>query len=134
MTGSTARVTVIGPNRLVSIWLRTCCGESSSKKPPKKLPALLTSTSMRPNRSTAAATARSALCASVISSRAASRFSCSPTACATVSGLRPVATTLWPAVRAARAKRVPMPRPAPVINQVLAVEVMPDREPPVGAW
>jgi hypothetical protein len=67
MTGSTARVTVIGPKRLVSIWLRTCCGESSSKKPPKKLPALLTSTSMRPNRATAAATAPSALCASVMS-------------------------------------------------------------------
>jgi hypothetical protein len=68
ITGSTARVTVIGPNMLVSIWRRTCCGESSSKKPPKKLPALLASTSMRPNRATAAAKARSALCASVMSS------------------------------------------------------------------
>jgi NAD(P)-dependent dehydrogenase (short-subunit alcohol dehydrogenase family) len=35
-------------------------GRNLDKKPPKKLPALLTSTSMRPKRSTAAATARSA--------------------------------------------------------------------------
>ena len=33
ITGSTARVTFIGPNSSVSIWLRTCSGLSSSKKP-----------------------------------------------------------------------------------------------------
>ena len=54
MTGSTARVTFIGPKRFVSIWRSICSGVSSSKKPAKKLPALLTSTSMPPNRSTAA--------------------------------------------------------------------------------
>ncbi len=94
ITGSTARVTVIGPNRLVSSCARTCSVVSSSKKPARKLPALLTSTSIRPKRSTAAAAASSALCGSVTSSAVTSRFSCSPTAEATVSGLRPVATTL----------------------------------------
>ena len=44
-------------------------------------------------------------------------------ASATVSGLRPVATTLWPAASAALAMSAPMPRPAPVINQVF-VSVM----------
>src|SRR3954463_7870656 len=117
MTGRTARVTVIGPNRLVSICERTCSVVSSSKKPARKLPALLSSTSMRPKRSTAAATASSALWGSVTSRAVTSRFSCSPTAERTVSGLRPVATTLWPAARAARANSTPMPRPAPGMSQ-----------------
>ena len=33
ITGSTARVTFIGPNRLVSIWRAELLGLSSSKKP-----------------------------------------------------------------------------------------------------
>src|SRR3954464_10320261 len=121
MTGSTARVTVMGPKRLVSIWARTCSVVISSKKPATKLPALLSSTSMRPKRSSAAAAASSALWASVTSRAATSRFSCSPTAERTASGLRPVATTLWPAARAARANSTPMPRPAPVISQVFVM-------------
>jgi hypothetical protein len=94
ITGSTARLTVIGPKRLVSICERTCSVVSSSKKPARKLPALLTSTSKRPKRSTAADTASSALWGSVTSRAVTSRLSCAPTAEATVSGLRPVATTL----------------------------------------
>ena len=39
-------------------------------------------------------------------------------ASATASGLRPVATTAWPAASAALAKSTPMPRPAPVMNQI----------------
>ena len=39
------------------------------------------------------------------------------TASATASGLRPVATTALPAASAAPAMSVPMPRPAPVMNQ-----------------
>ena len=35
----------------------------------------------------------------------------------TVSGLRPVATTAWPAASAALAMSTPMPRPAPVMSQ-----------------
>jgi hypothetical protein len=37
----------------------------------------------------------------------------------TVTGLRLVATTLWPAASAAFANSTPMPRPALVMNQVL---------------
>ena len=55
--GSTARVTLSGPNRFVSTCARKSSAVISSKNPAKKLPALLTSTSMRPNRSTAACTA-----------------------------------------------------------------------------
>ena len=53
MTGRAARVTLTGPNRVVSICARNSSGVSSSKNPALKLPALLTSTSIRPNRSTA---------------------------------------------------------------------------------
>src|SRR4051812_25689433 len=121
ITGSTARVTVIGPKRLVSICERTCSVVSSSKKPATKLPALLSSTSMRANRSIAAAAASSALWGSVTSRAVTSRFSCSPSAERTVSGSRPVATTLWPAARIARANSTPMPRPAPVMSQVFVM-------------
>ena len=131
ITGSTARVTVIGPNRLVSICERTCSVVSSSKKPARKLPALLSSTSMRPKRSTATATASSALWGSVTSRTVTSRFSCSPRAERTASGLRPVATTLWPAAKAARANSTPMPRPAPVMSQVFVMALTVD---PRMAW
>ena len=57
ITGRTARVTFIGPNRLVSICQRNCSESISSKKPAMKFPALFTSTSMRPNRSVAACAA-----------------------------------------------------------------------------
>ena len=53
-------MTFIGPNRVVSICARKSAGLISSKNPAKKLPALLTSTSIRPNRSAAALTAASA--------------------------------------------------------------------------
>ena len=44
-------------------------------------------------------------------------FDC-PKALDTASLFRPVATTAWPAARAALAKSAPMPRPAPVMNQI----------------
>ena len=56
--------------------------------------------------------------AAVTSSLTASRsFDC-PKALDTRSLSRPEATTAWPAARAALAKSTPMPRPAPVINQI----------------
>src|SRR3954453_4434017 len=131
MAGSTARVTVIGPKRLVSIWERICSVVSSSKKPARKLAALLSRTSMRPKRSSAAAAAASAWCGSVTSRAVTSRFSCSPTAARTVSGLRPVATTLWPAAKAARANSTPMPRPAPVMSQVFVMSSKLDPRRPI---
>ena len=41
--GSAARVTLTGPNRVVSIWARQSSGLISSKNPALKLPALFTS-------------------------------------------------------------------------------------------
>src|SRR3954447_22491265 len=68
------------------------------------------------NRSMAAFAAASADAGLVTSSSAASRSSCSPTACLTVWVLRPVATTAWPAASAALARSTPIPRPAPVMS------------------
>ena len=53
----------------------------------------------------------------VTSSSVVVRPSWSPIAAATFSGRRPVATTEWPAARAALAISTPNPRPAPVISQ-----------------
>src|SRR4051794_31539681 len=73
---------------------------------------------MRPNRSTAARTAASASARLVTSSFTGSRsFDC-PNALDTRSVSRPVATTEWPAAKAGLAKSVPIPRPAPVMNQI----------------
>src|SRR5688500_5636725 len=73
---------------------------------------------MRPNRSTAARTAASASARLVTSSLTGSRsFDC-PTALDTRSVSRPAATTGWPAARAALATSAPIPRPAPVMNQI----------------
>ncbi len=55
----------------------------------------------------------------VTSSLTTRRFSGFPTALATFSVLRPVATTLWPAANATLAISRPSPRPAPVMNQTL---------------
>ena len=84
MIGRVARVTLIGPKKVVSIWARNSSGVSSSKNPALKLPALLTSTSIRPNRSTATLTAAPASAESVTSSLTASRSSFSPRAAVTV--------------------------------------------------
>src|SRR5215216_2474153 len=128
MTGSTARVTFMGPNTLTVNWRSICSGVSSSKRPASKLAALLTSTSTAPKRSTAASTAASASCVLVTSSLTTSRLSESRRALATASGSRPVATTLWPAASAALAKSTPMPRPAPVMIQVFFSVVMTARK------
>src|SRR3954464_299157 len=77
------------------------------------------STSMRPNRSTAALTAASASTRLVTSSLTASRsFDCLK-ACDTRLLSRAVATTACPAAKAAFAKSTPIPRLAPVMNQTL---------------
>src|SRR4051794_38360251 len=124
MTGRTARVTFIGPMRLVGSCRSICSGVSSSEKPAEKLAALLTSTSMPPKRSTAASIAARASSRRFTSSLTTSKWGESPSAWATVSGLRPVATTLWPAASAALAMSTPMPRPAPVMSQVFVLVVV----------
>src|SRR5947208_13621822 len=79
---------------------------------------------MRPNRLTAARTAASASVRLVTSSLTTSRLSDLPTALATALLSRPVATTVWPAARAALAKSTPMPRVAPVMNQVFLLTMV----------
>src|SRR4051794_19057141 len=116
-SGRAARVTLTGPNRVVSIWERKFSGVIFSKKPAWKFPALLTRTSSRPNRSTVAFTAAVASAGSVTSRSTGSSSSCSPRAFVMDSALRAVATTAWPAARAALAMSTPRPRPAPVMNQ-----------------
>src|SRR6185295_11028747 len=64
-----------------------------------------------------------------MSSLTTSRSSDAPTALATASVFRPVATTAWPAARAALAKSMPMPRLAPVINQTLLILLPPVSRP-----
>src|SRR5712672_2633332 len=80
---------------------------------------------MRPNRSTAARTAASALARLVTSSLTASRSFDWPKALDTAALSRPEATTALPAARAALAKSTPMPRLAPVINQILLLLMTP---------
>ena len=58
----------------------------------------------------------------------ASRSSCSPSAAVTLSALRAVATTALPAASAALAMSTPMPRAAPVMNQIF-LSVMSTIEP-----
>src|SRR3954447_14785119 len=120
--GRAARVTLTGPNRVVSIWARKSSGVISSKKPALNDPALLTRTSRRPNRSTAAATAACAAAGSVTSRATASRSSSSPSAFVTLSALRAVATTRCPVGRAALAMSTPRPRPAPVTSHTFCAE------------
>jgi len=60
MTGSTARVTLMGPERPLASGKSTWAGVSSSKYVAWKLVALLTDTSMRPKRPSAALKAESA--------------------------------------------------------------------------
>src|SRR3954469_6289246 len=79
---------------------------------------------MPPKRSTAASIAACASARLVTSSLTTSRRAESPSARATASGLRPVATTLWPAASAALAMWAPLPRPAPVMSQVFVLVVM----------
>ena len=129
MTGSTARVTFIGPIRFVASCCSTCCGDISSKNPLNDTPALFTNTSMRPKRSTACVAADAASSTLVTSSRSARTRSSSPKAAATSSGRRAVPTTASPAASVARTIDAPIPRPAPVTNQTLISPPSPANQP-----
>src|SRR5579864_4747073 len=92
---------------------------------------------IRPNLSTDSLTADSASAGLVISSFTTNRSEDLPRAWATLSVLRPVATTLWPAARAALAIYTPIPRPAPVISQTLLMSLLLNNDPSngsVGVW
>ncbi len=80
-------------------------------------PALLTSTSSRPNAFVATATASTAACSLVTSSATVRTWSpYRSIRSASCAGLRAVATSLWPAASTASASARPRPRELPVIN------------------
>lgn len=85
---------------------------------------VITSTSMRPNRSTVARTAVWASPNRVMSSLAVRRFPDSPSVSDRRTVSRPVATTACPAASAALAISTPIPRPAPVMNQTFCVSMV----------
>ena len=119
MTGRTARVTFSGPKKFVSICARNCSGLISSKYPAWKFPALLTRTSMRPNRSIAARTADVDRAVSVMSSRDGQEVVVLADRRDDVR--RP--HVRWrrrdPGGECRLAMSTPMPRPAPVMSQTL---------------
>lgn len=116
MNGSTARVIFIVPKILVSICWRISFSDISSKYPSNPYPALLTSTSIRPNRSKAVSTDDFTCSSFVMSSLRVSRFGELPRVFSISSGLRAVATTLYPLSKASLAIAAPRPLFAPVIN------------------
>src|SRR3954470_13528775 len=110
--GSTARVIRIEPKTLVSNSARACSIELSSAAPAMPTPALLTSTSIRPDRSSTSRTTPATDRSSVTSSgrnTTPSRFS--PAA-----ALRLVPYTVNPAPTSACAAASPMPADAPVTS------------------
>lgn len=121
MTGSTARVTLISPKTLRSNSDRASVSLISSSAPSSPRPALLTRTSMPPNRPTAASMACGMLSLSVTSSATANTLSEFFRSSGTRSGFRTPTTTLLPSASAARAISAPIPRDEPVTNQVAMI-------------
>src|SRR5688572_26713155 len=112
MCGSTARVVRIEPKTLVSKSARACSIELSSAAPAMPTPALFTSTSIRPDRSSTSRTTPATDPSSVTSSgrnTTPSRFS--PAA-----AFRLVPYTVNPAPTSARAAASPIPADAPVTS------------------
>ena len=106
------------PKRFTSNSLLIVSSLVSSKQVMAPYPALLTSTSIRPNLATAASAASSYIEASgmEISSGICNTLSLYSADIAIPFSFRVVATTQSPAFRAAIAVAIPIPFPAPVIN------------------
>src|SRR5215217_4758777 len=112
MWGSTARVIRIEPKTLVSNSARACSIELSSAAPAMPKPALLTSTSMRPDRSSSSRTAAATEASSVTSSGR----NTTPPRVSPAAALRLVPYTVNPAPSSARAAASPIPPDAPVTS------------------
>src|SRR4051794_15846373 len=110
--GRTARVMRIEPKRLVSNSTRACSIELSSAAPETPTPALFTSTSMRPDRSSTSRTTAATDSSSVTSSGRNRTPPCVSPAAA----LRLVPYTVKPAPTSARAAASPIPADAPVTS------------------
>src|SRR4051794_34652678 len=119
MWGSTARVIRIEPKRLVSNKARACSIELSSAAPETPTPALLTRTSMRPDRWSTSRTAPATESSSVTSSGRNTTPPCfSPGA-----ALRLVPYTVNPAPTSALAAASPIPADAPVTTATRPVPI-----------
>src|SRR3954452_15580725 len=112
MWGSTARVMRIEPKRLVSNKARAWSIELSSAAPETPRPALLTRTSMRPDRSSTSRTAPATESSSVTSSGRNTTPPCFSPGVA----LRLVPYTVNPAPTSALAAASPIPADAPVTS------------------
>src|SRR5215212_3411407 len=112
MWGSTARVVRIEPKRLVSNKARACSIELSSAAPETPTPALLTRTSMRPDRSSTSRTAPATEASSVTSSGR----NTTPSRSCPIAAVRLVPYTVNPAPSSARAAASPIPADAPVTS------------------
>src|SRR5215211_2263327 len=112
MWGSTARIIRIEPKTLVSNSARVCSIELSSAAPAMPRPALLTSTSMRPDRSSSSRTTPATDPSSVTSSGR----NTTPPRFSPAAAFRLVPYTVNPAPTSARAAASPIPTDAPVTS------------------
>ena len=120
ITRTASRAQTSAPSTLVR---QVACHCSSSISPTvaegPNTPALLNSTSIRPNAATAAANNAATDAAFVTSVGTTTAFGRFPPDSASDSGRRPANTTRCPASSRARAAARPMPPPAPVITTTL---------------
>src|SRR5215217_5320370 len=110
--GSTARVIRIAPKTFVSNSARACSIELSSAAPATPTPALLTKTSIRPDRSSTPRTTPATDSSSVTSSGR----NTTPSRVSPAAALRLVPYTVNPAPTSARAAASPIPTDAPVTS------------------
>src|SRR5215208_2274729 len=119
MWGSTARVIRIEPKTLVSNNARVCSIELSSAAPAMPKPAVLTRTSIRPDRSSTSRTTPSTDPSSVTSSGR----NTTPPRSSPAAALRLVPYTVNPAPSSARAAASPIPPDAPVTSATRPVPI-----------
>src|SRR5215218_8405471 len=119
MWGRAALVMRMRPNTLTSKTIRSWAMELSALAPDEPMPALLTSTSMRPDRSSTSRTAPATDASSVTSSGR----NTTPPRISPAAALRLVPYTVNPAPSSARAAASPMPADAPVTSATRPVPI-----------
>ncbi len=118
--GRTARVTSMTPNTFTSNCSPTFSRGVASNRPNSPNPALLTSASIRPNRSMPDAIARSMLSRSCTSRRVTNTLSV-VTSSVSADGVRIVATTFQPLAAKCLAAVFPRPDDVPVMSAVFRI-------------
>src|SRR5215217_9190670 len=119
MWGRTALVMRMRPKTLTSKTIRSWATELSSLAPDEPMPALLTRTSMRPDRSSTSRTAPATDASSVTSSGR----NTTPSRSCPIAALRLVPYTVNPAPSSARAAASPIPPDAPVTSATRPVPI-----------